>query len=96
MSINKNLYDAKKSATAVVSHLSSQHHIGVSSDATAGTLTITARAPGSTIFEPLADAVDLDLAASPSVYVTGVIAELKFALAGDDATTVQITHAYEA
>lgn len=96
MAVYKKEYNAKKGAVQPVPHLSMNHHLSVSSDATAGTLTITAKAPGSTIFEPIVDAVDLDITAAPSIQVVGVIAAFNFALTGDDATKVVVTHAYEA
>lgn len=95
MSINKRVYDAKKSANHAVNYLSNSHHLAFSTDATTGTLAIAARAPGAAVFEPIPDAGALDLSVPISIQVIGVIAEMNFELAGDDATEVLVTHSYE-
>lgn len=60
------------------------HHIGVKTNgtATAGTLTIRARAPGNAEFEPIPDAASIDLTSPESIQVQGVITELELTPAG--------------
>jgi hypothetical protein len=73
------------------------HHIGVKTTGTAGTLTIQAKAPGSATFEDIPDATAIDLSAPVSVQVEGAIAEFLFTVSGATATDIiTVTDSFEA